>query len=69
MLPFASAALTLTHPCSRTANVSAPFLLAMVRSFGTDPVGVGTSAGYIVSAFFLTQVRFVALVLRLTPHG
>ena len=28
----------------------------MVRSFGTDPVGVGTSAGYIVSAFFLTQV-------------
>jgi hypothetical protein len=41
----------------------------MVRSFGTDPVGVGTSAGYIVSAFFLTQVRSVALVLRLITHG
>lgn len=50
---------------ARAANVSAPFLLAMVRSFGTDPVGVGTSAGYIVSAFFLTQVCGVSLALSL----
>lgn len=56
------------------ANVSSPFILAMIRSFGLDPVGVGVWTGNTVASFYVTQVSDPLLVrvrfaLALVPVG
>ncbi|CDZ97831.1 Permease of the major facilitator superfamily [Phaffia rhodozyma] len=38
-----------------SANVSAPFLVPMVRSFGLDSTDVGVWCGNLVASFFVTQ--------------
>lgn len=50
-----------------SSNVSSPFILAMVRSFGVAPLEVGSSTGVLVASFFVTQVSSDILVVHRSP--